>query len=614
MVPMKTADSIILTFATVKGAVVLTVVWSLLVLGSLLMQRGQLDRTAAELARIAAIANLKKDMAIRDWAASVEGVFVREKHVSANTSLDQEERYTATDRRGAPIEMVRVTPMHLLLAIQSMSNKESGFHERLTAKQLHNRENSPDDWEKSALEQLGKGADVVSEALPRSGGHGLMRVMIPMKMEQECLECHRDTLIPVGGLRGGAAVSVDLNTYLSAQEPAWRAMRYWHGGIWLLGLSAMSAFHFFSRRRALELARQDQVRRENAMAFAAMAEGAVIAAADGTILWVNDAFCAITGYERDEAIGASPGIFRSDRHDAVFYEQIREHLSSEGFWRGELWNRRKNGDIYPVEISVQAARRDDGSVQRYISIFSDISQRKEIEQNLADYNVHLEELVRQRTEMTRFLQNVREDERSSIARELHDELGQALTALRIDLGLLRRQCTEREGNGAMSQRIGASCGLVERTLVSLRRISEGLRPGMLDVLGLGAALDHLARQFAERTAIKCAFHADSDEYDLAENQAITVFRLVQEALTNISRHAQATKVDIELTQADGKLHLVVQDDGIGFDTSQPRKGFGLLGMSERVNMLGGEMTVTSGRGTRIAVSLSLAKDKVASPS
>jgi PAS domain S-box-containing protein len=611
---MKAADSIVFTIATVRGAIVLAVVWSLLVLGSLFMQRGQLNRTAAELARIAAIANLKKDMAIRDWAASVEGVFIREKYVFANTSLDQEERYTALDRRGVPVEMVQVTPMHLLLAIQSMSNKESGFRERLTANQLHNRDNLPDDWEKSALKQLGKGADMVSEALPQSGGHGLMRVMIPMKMEKECLECHRDTLIPVGGLRGGAAVSLDLNTYLSAQEPAWRAMQYWHGGIWLLGLSAMSVFHFFSRRRALELVRQDQGRRENAMAFAAMAEGAAIADADGAILWVNDAFCAITGYERDEAIGVNPKIFRSDRHDAAFYEQIRERLLGDGLWRGELWSRRKNGDIYPVEISVQAARRDDGSVQRYISIFSDISQRKEIEQNLADYSEHLEELVHQRTEMTRFLQNVREDERASIARELHDELGQALTALRIDLGLLRRQCTEREGNGAMAQRVGTSCGLVERTLVSLRRISEGLRPGMLDVLGLGAALEHLVCQFAERTAIQYAFHADSDEYNLTENQAITVFRLVQEALTNISRHAQATKVDIELRQADGKLHLVVQDDGIGFDTSLPRKGFGLLGMSERVSMLDGEMTVTSGHGTRIAVSLPLAREQVAAPS
>jgi PAS domain S-box-containing protein len=456
----------------------------------------------------------------------------------------------------------------------------------------------PDDWERKALAELEKGASVVTEALPRRSGHGLMRVMIPMKMEEECLQCHRDTLIPVGGLRGGATVSVDLNAYLAAQEPAWRTIQTWHGGIWLFGLAMIGVSHRVSKRRTRELARQHQTQRENAIAFAAMAEGAAITDPDGAILWVNDAFCNITGYTREEVIGANPRILKSGRHDEAFYRKMWDSLRDEGRWRGEIWNKRKTGEIYPEEISIQSMRNDSGGVWRYISIFSDISERKKSEQELADYREHLREL-------TRFLQDVRENERTSIARELHDEFGQALTALRIDLSWLRKHSGGAHDD--FHSRLDTSRALVERTIESLRRISEGLRPGMLDVLGLAAALEHLVGQFEQRWRIACTFRADRDEYDLDKSQSIVVFRLVQEALTNVSRHARATEVDIDLREEDNRLRLVIQDDGVGFDTTQPRKGFGLLGMSERVRMLGGEIDIDGRRGTRIVVTLPLNK-------
>ncbi len=206
-------------------------------------------------------------------------------------------------------------------------------------------------------------------------------------------------------------------------------------------------------------------------------------------------------------------------------------------------------------------------------------------------------------EMTRFLQTVREDERTSIARELHDELGQALTALRIDLGWLRKRCAGL--GGAFVERADSAHALVERTIDSLRRISEGLRPGMLDVLGLCAALEHLVVKFTERTGVECDFFADQDEYDLGAGGAIAVFRLVQEALTNISRHAAATEVKVRLQEVDGQLMLTIQDNGVGFDHQEPKKGFGLLGMRERVSMLGGEMNIENREGTYITVALPL---------
>ena len=199
-------------FVRGSGLLLATAVWSALVFFSLWSQREQLDRTAEALARIDAIANLKKDMAVRKWASSTGGIYIREENAPNKESLAEEERISGVRASGEHFELVTVTPIHILLAIQGISNAGSANKERLTSLQLRNVANRPDDWEAKALESLQSGQDMVTEALPRKGSHGLMRVMIPMRMEKECLECHRDTLVPVGGLRGGAAVSVATST------------------------------------------------------------------------------------------------------------------------------------------------------------------------------------------------------------------------------------------------------------------------------------------------------------------------------------------------------------------------------------------------------------------
>jgi PAS domain S-box-containing protein len=374
------------------------VLWTALVLFSLWTQREQLNRAAKELARIDAIANLKKDMAIRKWASQVGGVYINEQKAPNVDAFSEQERLQAIRMTGETMKLISLTSIHILLGIQEISNKEYGSKERLTSLQLHNPANAPDAWEKQALKALEGGSSIVSEAMPRSRGHGLMRVMIPMRMEEECLECHRETLVPVGGLRGAAAVSIDLNTYWSAQEPTWRSIQYWHTGIWLGGLATLYFYWAFLRRRAAEHAIQEEKRRENEAAFSAMAEGAVITDASGNILWVNDALCRIYGYSAEEVIGQNPRIFKSGRHDNLFYRRLWGGLTEVGHWRGEVWNRRKNGDVFPEEISIQALPGPDGKISRYISIFSDITERKQNEEELRQYRVHLEDLVRQRTE------------------------------------------------------------------------------------------------------------------------------------------------------------------------------------------------------------------------
>lgn len=221
---------------------------------------------------------------------------------------------------------------------------------------------------------------------------------------------------------------------------------------------------------------------------------------------------------------------------------------------------------------------------------------RQSEQELRESRSRLQELAG-------FLQTVREEERTAIARELHDELGQALTALRIDLGWMKQQCSKL--GATEMQRAGDAYTLVERTIESLRRIAEGLRPGMLDVLGLAAAIEHLASQFAERTGIACQLTLEPEEFEVDGALAITAFRLVQEALTNVARHARASRVTIKVGEFENRIDIDIVDDGIGLPATRTGDGFGLLGMRERVMMLGGHIEIQSAAGQGVHIQASL---------
>jgi len=266
-------------------AILFAVLWTVGILVSLWTQRTLLDRTVESLARNDAVANLRKDMAIRKWAASVGGVYIDETKARANPKLGDLARLDVISHQpGEPSKLVALTPIHILMGIQATHEKEYGVKERLTSQQLHDHENAPDHWESEALKTLQGGAESVSSVDRSQGGHGIMRLMIPMRMDEECLECHRDTLVPLGGLRGGAAISIDLNTFRNAQEPTWRAIRTGHGVLWLLGLGAIAGLLRFMRRRDVERADREEERQETTLAFGAMAEGAILTDAGGKII------------------------------------------------------------------------------------------------------------------------------------------------------------------------------------------------------------------------------------------------------------------------------------------------------------------------------------------
>lgn len=211
---------------------------------------------------------------------------------------------------------------------------------------------------------------------------------------------------------------------------------------------------------------------------------------------------------------------------------------------------------------------------------------------------------RQLHDLSGHLHTVREEERTRVAREIHDELGQSLTAMRMELSLLRKSLPAEQRQGL--ERAESLGELVEATTRAVKRISQDLRPGVLDHLGLSAAVEWQAEEFEKRTGIPCEVTLDPVEIALDEGRATALFRILQEALTNVARHADARSVDVLLRKDGAGIVLRVRDDGRGMDQPGAAQGsFGLIGIQERVRGWDGLVEVSSARGQGTTVTVRL---------
>lgn len=261
-----------------------------------------------------------------------------------------------------------------------------------------------------------------------------------------------------------------------------------------------------------------------------------------------------------------------------------------------------SGDEFPLEGSISTLI-DNGN-QIYTVILRDITERKQAQQKLAESHAELRQL-------SGALQTIREEERKHIARELHDDLGQLLATLRMDLTLLQQQpdFTPYEEKILLSMD-----HLLAASIASLRRIATNLRPRALDEGGLYFALQSLRKEFAARHLIECELFAEESELALDDNRSTAIYRIVQESLTNIVRHAKATKVSLKLFRENNKMMITIQDDGRGIvlQDMQKNTSFGLVGMRERVGAMHGEILIAGkpGHGTRIEIVLPISPSLV----
>ncbi len=250
---------------------------------------------------------------------------------------------------------------------------------------------------------------------------------------------------------------------------------------------------------------------------------------------------------------------------------------------------RKNGSTYPIEARLQYMPSD---FPVYVAIIQDITERDRTE--------------RQLRELTALIQSVREEEKARVAREIHDDLGGTLTALKMDVFWLARGLRPVKKLASLRERVDSMSDLLDNALAVMRRIITELRPTMLDDLGLIAALEWQAAQFQKRTGIECKL-ACSHDCETAHRQAINLFRIVQEALTNVTRHSVASRVEINFNQSKAGIFLSISDNGCGLPESQrvAANSYGIRSMSERAGQMGGKISFSQPTGGGLCLTVTL---------
>jgi len=306
------------------------------------------------------------------------------------------------------------------------------------------------------------------------------------------------------------------------------------------------------------------------------ADSVMVTNRQGVIEYVNPAFEQMTGYTREETVGRTPRILNSGRQSQKFYETLWTAILAGRAYRTMTVNRRKDGTLYDEDQTITPIRDEAGAITHFISTGRDVTQRRRTQEALRRLNTQFEH------------------EATRIAGILHDEAGQFLTAAHLQLAELAEQVT----SDALEkiQDVKKTLNQVEE---QLRRLSHEIHPRVVEDLGLVEAATFLADAFARRTGIAVTVHANLDRrYSIAVETLL--YRLVQEGLTNMSRHSRATEGSVTVSHAEAELSCVVQDNGVGFEPGDSAGGgrvnLGLRLMRDRLEAVGGTLTIRSAPG------------------
>lgn len=323
------------------------------------------------------------------------------------------------------------------------------------------------------------------------------------------------------------------------------------------------------------------------------------------IVLFNAAAETMFGCPRNEAIGAPLAWFIPER----FRDAHARHV--QRFSEGDTVSRRmgaqrivtglrRNGQEFPIDASI--SQLSESGVKYYTVILRDVTDRDRAESEIRRAHAELRELGAA-------AHTTREEEKSRIARELHDELGGSLTMLQMDVAWCKANLPE--GTGGLAAKLDRMDSLLKTTAAATRRIAADLRPLILDDLGLPDALEWLVQDFTQRTGVACQLAMDEQLPVLPAPQSTAVFRIVQESLSNVAKHARASLVKVTIERSETEVTMTVLDNGVGLAGDQPRKPHarGLLGIRERASMLSGEASIVSApaEGTSVKVRLPLQK-------
>lgn len=305
---------------------------------------------------------------------------------------------------------------------------------------------------------------------------------------------------------------------------------------------------------------------------------------DNPIIFANHGFYSITGYKQEEVLGKNCRFLQGKDTDQNTILQIKNKIEAKEHFDGEILNYKKDGTPFWNNLRLTPVPDAEGNITHFIGFQSDVTTKKNAEKE----SQHMNEQLRQ---LSSHIQNLREKERTDIAREIHDELGQQLTSLKMDASWLKNK-TEKEFPQFYEKSLNM-IHAVNETIQTVRRIATELRPGVLDDFGLVAALEWQMEEFKLKTGFTCSLVIDTINESFERDISTTVFRIFQESLTNITRHANATEVKAKLYEENNFLVLEIIDNGKGISEARLNNkiSLGILGMKERAFMHEGTLSI-----------------------
>lgn len=415
--------------------------------------------------------------------------------------------------------------------------------------------------------------------------------------------------VPCLGFRT-ATILTEVNAVLAGQHSYFSteyAVRLPQGERWLslsvTPLGGQNKGAVISRYDITEQKRSDERLRILSRAADQSPLAIVITDIHGNIEYTNPHFTDMTGYAPEDVQGRNPRMLKSGRTPGATYQSLWSALHAGKVWRGEFSNYRKNGELLLERAVIAPVLDPHGQVTHYVALKEDITHIRQEERRRASLSLRIEELSRR-------LVRVQEESRQRFSQELHDRTSPNLAALRINLDIIAKQLDAMSLDETMLNRIEDTRALIDDTTLSIREICAGLHPAAIERGGLLGVVRAYCEQIARRTGMRVDLRCPHEERRLSPELELALFRIVQEALTNCAKHANAASVEVRLQFDRPPVIVSIADDGQGFDAEATMRGvnlrgLGLVNMRDTVDFAGGRMRLESspGAGTRIYIEI-----------